>query len=218
MKKGYYVEFIGMPASGKTYYCDKVIRLLNKDNIVSNNFHFLNKLKKTFFLMVFVLKYMNYSFQIFKLFFNLDFSKKEVKKHFYYFINEASLRAYHEYKKDIVINSEGFRYRSLFFKNYYATKQKRKNFSQFINSQPTVNLLILVKSKKNINLLRSRNRKKGYKYSAQDIVLYEKNVKIIKQICNDSKKKSILLSITLKSEKKDLKKIINTIKKVSSIN
>ena len=58
-----------------------------------------------------------------------------------------------------------------------------------------------------------KNRKKGYKYSAKDIELYEKNEKMIEQIYKESSKKSSLLSITQKNEKKDLKKIINTIKR-----
>ena len=212
MNNGYYVELIGMPASGKSYYCKKIKKLLNKDKIVSNNFNILNKLKKTFFLIIFFFKYTKYSIRILKLFFNLDFSKRS-EKHFYYFINEAPLRAYHEYNRDIVINSEGFRYRSLFFANYSTTVQNRKNFCKFIKSQPKVHLLILVKSKKKFNLVRSKNRKKGYKYSAKDIELYEKNEKMIEQIYKESSKKSSLLSITQKNEKKDLKKIINTIKR-----
>ena len=213
MNNGYYVELIGMPASGKSYYCNKIKKLLNKDKIVSNNFIILNKLKKIFFLIIFILKYKKYSIKILKLFFNLDFSKKEVRKHFYYFINEAPLRAYHEYNRDMVINSEGFRYRSLFFANYCTTVQKRKNFCKFIKSQPKVHLLILVKSKKKFNLVRSKSRKKGYKYSAKDIEFYEKNEKMIEKIYKESTKKSSLLSITQENEKKDLKKIVNTIKR-----
>ena len=43
--------------------------------------------------------------------------------------------------------------------------------------------------------------------------MYEKNEKIIMQICQESSKKSSVINITKKNEKKDLKKIVNEIKK-----
>ena len=54
------------------------IKVLNKDKIVSNNFNILNKLKKLF-LIIFIFKYTKYSIRILKLFFNLDFLKRNQK-------------------------------------------------------------------------------------------------------------------------------------------
>ena len=70
-----------------------------------------------------------------------------------------------------------------------------------------------ITKEKKINLERSKNRKKGYKYSNQEQKMYEKNEKIIMQICEESSKKSSIINITKKNEKKDLKKIVNEIKK-----
>jgi len=65
---------------------------------------------------------------------------------------------------------------------------------------------------------RSKKRKNGYIYKNQDLKLYSKNEKIIRQICQESRKKSVVLQISKKSEKKDLKKISDIIKKMSYIN
>lgn len=213
MKRNFYVEFIGMPASGKSYYCKKIKKIFQKKKIATNDYNILSKPKKIFFFIFFILKYTTYSIRIFNTFLNLDFYQREVRKHFYYFINEASLRIYHELNKNLVINSEGFRYRSLFNIICHTNKKKKRYISQLINSQPKVHLLIMIKSKKKINLERSKNRKKGYKYSNQEQKMYEKNEKIIMQICEESSKKSSIINITKKNEKKDLKKIVNEIKK-----
>ena len=66
-------------------------------------------------------------------------------------------------------------------------------------------------SKKKINLARNRKRKKGFKYTQNELKFYSKNNQIIEQICKEIKKKSIVLQISKKSEKKDLKKIIDRI-------
>ena len=77
-----------------------------------------------------------------------------------------------------------------------------------------MHLLIFVKSSKNLNIKRSKKRKYGYKYTNQDFKLYSNNEKVIMQICKESRKNSIVLQISNKSERKDLKKILNIINKI----
>lgn len=213
MKKSFYVEFIGMPASGKSYYQNILIKNLNKKNIITNNFYELKKIGKLFFLFLFFLKYPYYSIKIFNIFFHLNFENKETRKHFYYFINEASLRIYQDYKKKIVINSEGFRYRAVYYLYSLRNKLNKNYLKKFINKSPEIHLIIYVESNKKINIKRSRKRKSGYKYSNQDLVSYSEKIKIIKKICSETKKKAVVIKITKKNQKKDLQKILDIIKK-----
>ena len=49
MAKKIYIELIGMPASGKSYYLKKIKKNLKKEKVKSNNFEELNKISKIFF-------------------------------------------------------------------------------------------------------------------------------------------------------------------------
>jgi len=214
MKESFYVEFIGFPASGKTHYANILIRYLKKKNVESNNFNKINKIYKFFLLLIFILRYPYYSIQVLNIFFNRKLKDRDSRKHFYYFINEASLRIYHKYKKKIIINSEGFRYRSVYYLNFL-----KKNFfvydtKKFVKLLPKVHLLIFIDSSKKINLKRSKKRKNGYKYTSKDLKDYSKNKKIIKKICMETKKNAIVFKITKSNKKKNLKKIFNIINKV----
>ena len=218
MVKKLYIELIGMPASGKSYFLKKIKKNLKKEKVKSNNFEELNKLAKVFFLILFFIKYPIYSIKVLYVFFNLDFKKRETRRHLYYFLNEAPLRIYNQLNNKIIINSEGFMYRSVFYINSLRSLFNKKKIKTFINNLPKTHLLIFVKSSKNLNIKRSKKREYGYLYTKQDLKLYSINEKIIKQICQESKEKSVVLQISKKSEKKDLKKISNIINKMSQIN
>ena len=56
VKKKIFVEFIGMPASGKSFYKKKITNIIKKKTL-SNKFQKLNKLQKFFFFLVFLIKY-----------------------------------------------------------------------------------------------------------------------------------------------------------------
>ena len=60
MAKKIYIELIGMPASGKSYYLKKIKKNLKKEKVKSNNFEELNKISKIFFLILFIFKYKLY--------------------------------------------------------------------------------------------------------------------------------------------------------------
>ncbi len=207
-----------MPASGKSYYLKKIRKNLKKGKVKSNNFEELNKLYKVFFLILFFIKYPIYSIKVLYIFFNLDFKKRETRRHFYYFLNEAPLRIYNQLNNKIIINSEGFMYRSVFYINSLRSLFNKKKIKTFINNLPKTHLLIFVKSSKNLNIKRSKKREYGYIYTKKDLKLYSINEKIIKQICQESREKSVVLQISKNSEKKDLKKISNIINKMSQIN
>ena len=215
MAKKIYIELIGMPASGKSYYLKKIKKNLKKEKVKSNNFEELNKISKIFFLILFIFKYPIYSIKVIYIFLNLDFKDWKTKRHLYFFINEAPLRIFNQFNKKIIINSEGFKYRLVYYINSFRNKLNKKFINKFIFSSPKVHLLIFVKSSKNLNIKRSKKRKYGYKYTNQDFKLYSKNEKVIMQICKESRKNSIVLQISKKSERKDLKKILNIIKRIS---
>ena len=52
MAKKIYIELIGMPASGKSYYL-KNIKKFKKEKVKSNNFEELNKISKIFFNFIY---------------------------------------------------------------------------------------------------------------------------------------------------------------------
>lgn len=218
MVKKLYIELIGMPASGKSYYLKKIKKNLENIKVKSNNFKELKKLSKVFFLILFFIKYPIYSIKVLYIFFNLDFRKRETRRHIYYFLNEAPLRIYNQLNNRIIINSEGFMYRSVFYINSLRSFFNKKKIKSFIDDLPKIDLLIFVKSSKNLNIKRSKKRMDGYVYTTQDLKLYSINEKIIKQICEESKEKCIVMKISKKNEKKDLKDILNIINKLSQVN
>ena len=207
------IELIGMPSSGKSFYFNKIRSSLKKENLISNNFNYLNKFEKFFFLILFIFKYFKYSIKVLNIFTKSNFSLSKTRSHFYWFINESSLRMYYELTKKRTINSEGFAYRTVYYINALNYRSEKKEVKNFINIMPKTNFLINVISKKKINLARNKKRKKGFKYTQNELKFYSKNNQIIGQICKEIKKKSIVLQISKKSEKKDLKKIIDRIKK-----
>ena len=93
INKKIFIEFIGMPASGKSFYQDKIIRLIKKKTFY-NKFNKLNKLQKIFFFLVFFIKYFRFTLKNLNFFFFTGINNKEFKKHFYYFKNEAALRIF----------------------------------------------------------------------------------------------------------------------------
>ncbi|MDC3005225.1 hypothetical protein OAY95_04850, partial [Candidatus Pelagibacter sp.] len=67
MKKSFFIEFIGMPGCGKSYYKNKLISLLNNKLVISNNYSDLPKIKKIFFFLFFL--FTNFKLAIINLFF-----------------------------------------------------------------------------------------------------------------------------------------------------
>ena len=193
MKNFFYIEFIGMPASGKSFYKNKILKFFGKNETISNDFYKILKILKILFFIIFSLKYMKFTLVTLNFLLTTKLNRREIKRHLYYFKNEAALRIYHEIKNKIVINSEGFRHRSIFF--IYENLKKNKNFSykNYLRSQPKTDLLIFVKSDKKKNILRSKNRKNGYKYSLKEIRNYNKKQQILEKIVNFTKKKGVLM-------------------------
>ena len=68
MVKKIYIELIGMPASGKSYYLKKIKENLKKEKVKSNNFDELNRISKIFFLILFIIKYPIYSIKVIYIF------------------------------------------------------------------------------------------------------------------------------------------------------
>ena len=110
-------------------------------------------------MILFIIKYLRYSLKILFIFLRLDFKNRETKRHFYYFRNEAPLRLYYKFQNKILINSEGFRYRSVFYINSLRNKMNKNEIKNFIDSLPKVHLLIFVRSNKNLNIKRSKKEK-----------------------------------------------------------
>ena len=87
----------------------------------------------------------------------------------YYFLNEASLRISDKYSKKptIIINDEGFFYRSL---QYFSSLNNNQNFSDYLNNIPKIDILIFVNSSKKNCLRRVFKRKNhNFKYSENEI-------------------------------------------------
>ena len=208
------VELLGMPGSGKTYYQKKILKFLGS-NACSNDFTKFNKLKKIYFFILFFIEYPIFTIKSLIIFFNNFKNKKIDKKHFYYFHNEAAYRGYfnsRHSKKNYLINSEGFFYRTAYLFNNIIDK----NLNNYLKFIPKVNILILVKTNKKKVFQRIKKRKKGYNYNKLDEKNYDKKevflknlikIKKLKKICN-----LVIDNNNSKYEKKNLSKIILKIK------
>ena len=214
MKESFFIEFIGMPGSGKSFYQNKLIKLLKNKDVISNNYRFLSKFEKSIFFLFFLLT--NFKLTILNLFFFYTKKSKsnEFAKHFYYFKNEAALKFYHQIKKKIIINSEGFRHRSVYFIYENSKINKNFNFRKYLDLLPKIDLLIYIKSKKKNNIIRAKKRKNSFIYNSGEIKKYDEKLRILKKIVKESKKKNKIFY--LDSDKpnlstKELKKIIMNI-------
>ena len=212
MNKKIVVELIGMPGSGKSYYQKKIFNKY-KQQAHKNNFTKFIKLIKFFFLICFFYKHP--IFLIKSLYF-LYRKKKTLdkKKHFYYFFNVAAYRGYFNSffsKKKILINSEGFFYRSAYLFENNLTEALNKYFKYL----PSVDVLILVIAKKNNILNRVKMRKKGFVYDKVDFKNYDKKEFFLKKIAKKHKNFTLVIENNISSnETLNLTKIFRMINKV----
>ena len=208
-----YIEFIGMPASGKSFYKNKIINIIKKRTI-SNKFYQIKKLLKIYFFLIFFIKYLKLTIINLNFFLFTKIKDREFKRHFYYFKNEAALRIYHEKKKEIIINDEGFRHRAIYF--IFKNLKMDKNFlyKHYINLLPKIDLLIYIKSNKKLNIYRSKNRKNGFKYNLEEVKIYKDKEEIIKKIVKETGKKTLLLEFKNNHIQKNMNKFKRIIKKI----
>ena len=210
MNKKIYVEFIGMPGSGKTFFQKKLIKKL-KYNATSNNFLHLNKMQKIFYIIKFALNYKFFFFKTLFFLFKIKKKNKLFKRYLYYFYNEIAFRSFFENNKKYkyLINSEGFYYRS----SYYFNNKIDISLKKYLKTFPYINLLVFVKSKKSTDINRTIKRKNGFTYSEEDKRGYEKKKKFlldsIKHINNKNTKILKINNTKNKYEKESISKIIN---------
>jgi thymidylate kinase len=217
MNKKIILEFIGMPGSGKTFYQKKIVKIL-KNEVIANNFNKFNKLKKFQYIILFIRKHPIFFFKTIILLINNLLFFKDFKKHLYYFYNEIAFRSFFDYqkKKLILINSEGFAYRSAFyFRNNFNHRTE-----DYIKKIPKIDLLIFVHTNKKIDVERTRERKKGYKYSKKENINYYKKLfylkKVLKIFKNNNTKLIIIDNKNINLSKKNIKKILKHIKNENS--
>ena len=210
MSKSKVVEFVGMPGSGKTFFEKKIFKHSNK-KIIRNNFSHLNRLNKLRYIIFFIINYPNFFFKSIIIILKKILIKKGFKKYFYYFYNEAAYRSYFDFRKDkkiILLNSEGFVYRT---SNYFDFIYNKKT-ENYLNYLPKIDLVIFIKSSKKTDLLRTNKRKIGLKYNKGDLKDYYKKMSFLKRIISYLKKKKIRIIFINNSNnnnyRKNLKKII----------
>lgn len=195
------IEFLGMPGSGKTFYQKLIARkkIFKKFKIITNRFDILSRKKKFLLALAFIAKYPVFFFKT--LF--LIISNKEKKIYFYYFRNEIALWEHFDRfnKNCIFISSEGFNYRA---SHYFQENFNRKRLNNYLGNIPRTDIKILIDSSKKENISRANLRKKGYKYSKDDIENYEKKLNIINKIKFFYKKKNSKIFI-FKNKKNNIK-------------
>ncbi len=213
MNKSKIVEFVGMPGSGKTFFEKKIFKYSNK-KIIRNNFYYLNKFNKIKFILFFIFSYPNFFFKSINIIFKNILIKEEFKKYFYYFYNEAAFRSYidsRKEKKTILLNSEGFVYRTSYYFDYIYN-EKTENY---LNCLPKIDLIIFIKSNKKTDLSRTNKRNIGFKYNKRDLRDYYKKNFFLKKIVSYLQKKKIKIIFINNSNdnnyRKNLKKIIKYI-------
>jgi hypothetical protein len=216
MKNFFRIEMIGMPGSGKTFLQKKFLKSLKLKSfkIYSNDFTILKKFSKIHFFLLFFFYHPIFTL---KTFFLIKLSKRpffEKKRHMYFFLNEASLFMYfNSLKKNLVIiNSEGFLYRSCF---YFDNNNSLISLKNYIKDIPYIDLIILIESSKNKNVIRANRRIDGYNYSEYDIKNYAKKNNLINKICFFYKKHNKLKLLKIKNFKNNYsQQIIKNIFKI----
>jgi hypothetical protein len=231
MKKKIYIEFIGMPGSGKTFFQKLITKNkdLKKSIIIKNNFKLLNKMQKLLYILLFIIRYPVFFYKtIYLLYIKKEsaslktvrpFFATPTRRLFYFFYNEIALRSYYNLcnKSCLFINSEGFLYRTCF---YFKNNLNDKELVDYLKRIPKIHIIIFINSSKKKNVQRINKRKNGFKYSETDLRNYDKYSKLLNKIVNSYKNKNKdtkLLVFENKNQdtKKNLRNInnlINTVK------
>ena len=196
------IELIGMPSSGKSFYFNKIRSSLKKENLISNNFNYLNKFEKFFFLILFIFKYFKYSIKVLNIFTKSNFSLSKTRSHFYWFINESSLRMYYELTKKRTINSEGFAYRTVYYINALNYRSEKKEVKNFINIMPKTNFLINVISKKKLIWQETKKEKKDLNILRMNLNFTLKITRLSGKYAKKSKKNQLFFKFLKKVKKK----------------
>lgn len=212
MKKKIIIEMIGMPGSGKSFVQNLILKKLKKYKIKKKNFFKQKKFKKIINFILFILNYPIFSFKNFYyIFFKLN---QKNSRFLYYFLNEASLRISDKYSKQrIILNDEGFFYRSL---EYFTSLNNYQNFSDYLNNIPKIDILIFVNSSSENCLRRVLKRKNhNYKYGESEKKNFNIKIKLIKYIAKfiyENKKTKIIKLNNDNLDAKKINKLIKTIK------
>ena len=83
------IEFLGMPGSGKTFFCKKLKKIFKKNKIKTSSFRDFNenKISKFFYLILFIIENFIYFLRIiFLIKLYSDKPKDSIKRHFYSFL------------------------------------------------------------------------------------------------------------------------------------
>ena len=195
-----------MPGSGKTFYQKKILKRLGK-KVFYNDYTFLSKTMKFFFIILFMIRYTSFFFSTLTIIRKLK-TLNQINRYLYYFYNEIALRAHFDQnRKPYFVNSEGFFYRSsLYFQNNFNI-----DVIKHLKKIPTINILVVVKSSKKINLRRVHIRKNQYKYSMKDLINYKKKKIFLEKISSFYKKN---LNKLLIIDNSDYKHTNNNIDKI----
>ena len=212
MKKKIIIEMIGMPGSGKSFVQNLILKKLKKYKIKKKNFLKQTKFKKIINFILFTLNYPVFSFKNFYyIFFKLN---QKNLRFLYYFLNEAALRISDNYSKQkIIVNDEGFFYRSL---EYFTSLNNHQNFTDYLNNIPKIDILIFVNSSTENCLRRVFKRKNhNYKYSESEKKNFNIKIKLIKYIAkfiHENKKTKIIKLNNDNLDTKKINRLITTIK------
>lgn len=200
---------IGMPGSGKSYIQDQLIFKLRKYKLKKKGFYKQNKSKKIINFILFILIYPIFSL---KNFYYIYKKLDQKRKLLYYFLNESSLRISDKYskKQKIIINDEGFFYRSL---EYFKSLNNNQGFLNYLNKIPEIDILIYVNSSKKNCLSRVIKRKNhNFKYSEDEKNSFYKKIKLMRFISKFIQENKKIKIIKVNNDKLDMNKINKLVK------
>jgi thymidylate kinase len=213
MKKKIIIEMIGMPGSGKSYIQNYFLKKLKKYEIKKKDFYKEKKFKKIVNFILFILRYPIFTYKnFFYIYFKLNNKKTKLLR---YFLNEASLRISNKYsnKHKIIINDEGFFYRSL---EYFKLSENNQDLSNYLNNIPEIDILIFVNTlKKNCLRRVSKRKNHNFKYDENEKKIFNEKTKLIQYIINfvqESKKVKIIRLDNNKLNIKSINKIVKIIR------
>ena len=210
------IEFFGLPGSGKTFYSKKLLSKISiYKKVKSENYLKMCFVKKFLLVINFFFENIIFVSLIFFLhFFNKNLDKTWKSRHLYYLKNEFLKYQFYKSKNIVLINSEGFHHRAIF----YLFGKLRKNDNEykitklFLRYIPKPDYLVLVQADRKNSIKSTQKRKKGFKYDAKTLDEIQTNIKtinFIKKIVNKDKK----INLIELNRKNSINKNLNILKK-----
>tara|TARA_B100001063_G_scaffold194157_1_gene185654 strand:- start:932 stop:1594 length:663 start_codon:yes stop_codon:yes gene_type:complete len=210
------IEFLGLPGSGKTFYSKKLLSKISfYKKVKSENYLKIRFVKKVLLVINFYFENFIYVSLIFYFhFFNKNLDRIWKSRHLYYLKNEFLKYQFYKSKNIVLINSEGFHHRAIFYLlgKLIDNDKGHKIAKLLLSNIPKPDYLVLVQTDKKNSIKSTQKRKRGFKYDAKTLKEIQTNIKtitFIKKIVRKDKK----INLIELNRKNSINKNLNILKK-----